>query len=99
LEQYLDAAAAGRLNGDRLRSLSLAIATQQLDLEESLVDSQRLAQRQATEAERGRQREGLLARLRDDWDRLSFSQRQELLRNVLERVVVRDDGIETLLRP
>lgn len=99
LEQYLDAAVSGRINGERLRSLSLALAAQQLDLEQSLAESQRLAQQQATEAERRRQREGSLARVRDDWDRLSFSQRQELLREVLDRVVVRDDGIETLLRP
>ncbi len=99
LEQFLDAAVAGRINGERLRGVGLALAAQQLELEQSLVDSQNLARQQATAAERRRQREGLLARLKDDWGRFSFSQRQDLLREILERVVVRDDGIETLLRP
>ncbi|HEU4758665.1 MAG TPA: recombinase family protein [Dehalococcoidia bacterium] len=98
LEQYLDAASAGRLSEERLRSLSLALASQQLELEEGLVESQRLAQQQATEAERRRQQEGLLASLEGDWERLTFGQRQELLREVLDRVVVRDDGIDVLLR-
>ena len=99
LEQYLDATASGRMNGERLRSLGLALAAQQLELEKGLAESQRLAQQQATEAERKHQRQESLTRLRDDWDRLSSSQRQELLRGLLDRVVVRDDGIETLLRP
>ncbi len=98
LEQCLDAAAAGRITEDRLRTLSLALAAQHLELEESLAESQRLAQQQATEAERRRRRERLLAGLRDDWQRLTFPQRQELLREILDRVIVRDDGIEALLR-
>ena len=80
LEQYLDAASAGRISEERLRTLSVGLATQQLELEEGLVESQRLAQQQATEAERRRQREQLLTSLRDDWERQGFAQRQELLR-------------------
>ena len=99
LEQHMDAAAAGRISGERLRSLGLALAAQQLQLEESLAESQRVVQQQATESERRRQREGFLARLREDWDRLPFSQRQELLREVLDRVVVHDEGVKALLRP
>ncbi len=99
LEQYLDAASAGRMSEERLRTLSVGLATQQLELEEGLVESQRLAQQQVTEAERRREREQLLTSLGDDWERLSFGQRQELLREMLDRVVVRDDGIEVLLRP
>ncbi len=99
LEQSLDAAVSGRINSERLRRLALALAAQQLDLEQSLAESQLLARQQATEAERKRQREAALVRLRDDWERLSFPQRQDLLRDILDRVVVRDDGIEALQRP
>ena len=99
LEQYLDAAASGQIEAEGLRSLGLTVAAQQLELEANLAASQRLAQQQATVADRKRQRQELFARLRDDWGRLPFSQRQELLRELLERVVVRDDDIETLMRP
>jgi len=99
LEQFLDGAVAGRINGERLRGLGLSLAAQQLEIEQSLAESQNLARQQATEAERRRQREGLLTRLGDEWGRLAFGQRQDLLRDILDRVVVRDDGIETRLRP
>lgn len=99
LQQHLDAAASGRLNFERLRSLGLALATEHLAAEEGLVETQRLSQQQATESERRQQRQRALARVREEWDRLAFPQRQELLREVLDRVIVRDDGIETLLRP
>jgi site-specific DNA recombinase len=99
LERYLDSTLAGRINGERLRFLSMALGTQQLELEERLAESQRSVQRELTEAERKRHRHDLLLRLRDDWSRLPFPQRQELLRVLLDRVVVRDDGIETLVKP
>ncbi len=99
LERHLDSTTSGRMNGERLRSLSLALATQQLELEEKLAEAQRLVQQEVTEAERRRQRQGVLVRLRDDWGRLPFPQRQELLRVLLDRVVVRDDSVETLVNP
>ncbi|MEE8369857.1 MAG: recombinase family protein [Dehalococcoidia bacterium] len=99
LERYLDSALDGQINGERLRSLSMVLGTQQLELEERLAESQRLVQQEMTEAERKRHRHDLLLRLRDDWSRSPFPQRQELLRVLLDRVVVRDDGIETLMKP
>jgi site-specific DNA recombinase len=99
LEQYLDSAAAGKLNMEKVRSLGLVLATEQLHLEDRLADSQRLAQQHATEAERGHQRDQLAERLRSEWDELSFTDRQDLLRDLLDRIVVRDDGLELVLRP
>ncbi len=99
LEQYLDAAASGALNAEKLRALGLAVGTEHLQLEEHLAESSRLAQQQATDSERRRRREQVLQRLQQDWDVLQFSERQELLREVLARIVVKDDSIETVLRP
>lgn len=99
LEQYLDSAAAGSLNMEKLRTLSVGIATDQLDLENKLLDSQRLAHKQATEGERRRQREGVLSQLRAEWENMAFGTRQDLLRELIERITVRDDGLEIVLRP
>lgn len=99
LEQYLDAAARGRLSRERFDSLSLALGAEQLSLEESVAEAERFAHQQASAAERVKRQERALARLRNEWERLPPAQRQALLRELLERVVVRDDGIRTLLRP
>jgi site-specific DNA recombinase len=99
LEQHLDAVTRGRLTRERFDSLSLALGTEQLALEDSLAEAERYAHQQATAAERDKRQEKALARLRSEWDRLPPPQRQALLRELLERVVVRDDGIRALLRP
>ncbi len=99
LEGYLDAAARGRLARDKLRSLSMAAATDRLALEEDLEATEVRARQHANVAERRRQREWARQRLCDEWDSLLFAERQELLRQVVERIVVTDDDIRTLLRP
>jgi hypothetical protein len=99
LEQFLDAAASGRLNGERLRSLSVEVASQRLTTEEALAERQRRAQMRATEAERRQHQRDALARCREQWDQLTFPERYELLRQLLERIVVRDEGIQVSLRP
>jgi hypothetical protein len=99
LEEYLDSAISGRLNQDKLRALGLIIASEQLQLEERLLESHRLAELRASEAQRRRQRELVMRRLRDQWSVLSFGERRDLIREVLERIVVKDDGIEMVLKP
>jgi DNA invertase Pin-like site-specific DNA recombinase len=99
LEEYLDSAISGRLNQDKLRALGLTIAGEQIQLEERLFESYRLAQIRASEAQRRRQHEMVMRRLRDDWSDLSFSERRDLIREVLERIVVKDDSIEMVIKP
>jgi small-conductance mechanosensitive channel len=99
LEGYLDSAARGRLSRERLRSLGVAAAADRLALEGALEETERRARQHATAAERRRQREWARQRLCDEWDSLPFGERQELLRQVVERVVVTDDEIRTFLRP
>ena len=41
----------------------------------------------------------MLTRLSDGWDELSFEARRALLADLIERVVVHDDRIQTILRP
>jgi hypothetical protein len=99
LEQYMDDAAMGNINREKLRALGLALASEQLQVEDHIVESSRVAQQQASETDRRSRRELLLDRLRDEWDQLAFPDQQELLRDIVSRIVVKDDGIETILRP
>jgi hypothetical protein len=99
LEQVLDAAASGRIDEERLRYLGLGVASEQLAAEEALAEGQRRAQQQATEAERRQHRRDALDRCRDQWEQLTFAERHDLLRELLERVVVRDDSVEVSARP
>ena len=39
-----------------------------------------------------------MARLREEWDELGFEQRRSLLRELVERITVYDDSVETVLR-
>lgn len=98
LQQYLDMAVAGSMNQEKLRNAGLAVAVEQLELEEKLLESQRLAERQATESERERQREEIVVRLSSDAGLLSLTTRRELLRQLLERIIVRDDGLEFVVK-
>ena len=50
-------------------------------------------------AARRRAQEQALLRLCDRWDSLDFTSRRSLLRDVVDRVVVADDGIKVQLRP
>lgn len=99
LEGYMEAAAKGRISADRMRKLGLASAADRLALEEALEEAEQRAAQQASAAERRRERERSLARLLDEWDALSFGDRQALLREVVDRVTVHDDGLRVLLRP
>lgn len=99
LEAYLDSAARGRLARERLRNLSMAVAAERLSLEETLEDTERRTRQHASASERRRRREWARERLFSEWHGLSFAERQELLRQVVERIVVTDDEVRTYLRP
>ena len=64
-----------------------------------LLAAERRVEEQASVAARRRAQEQALLRLCDRWDSLDFASRRSLLRDVVDRVVVSDDGIEVLLRP
>jgi hypothetical protein len=98
LEQYLDSAVGGNLNTEKLQSAAMALATQQLQLEDKLHEAHRVALLQASEEERRRYIEKTLRRLREEWDELSFEDKQELLREGLEKIVVTDADVNLVPR-
>jgi len=99
LERHMDAAARGRLSREKLQSLGIALAAERLDVEARLVAAERRVDEHASVAARRRAQEQALLRLSDRWDSLDFNSRRSLLRDVVDTVVVADDGIKVQLRP
>lgn len=99
LERHIDAAARGRLSREKLLSLGIALAAERLEMEARLARAERRVEEQASVAARRRAQEQALLRLYDRWDSLDFNSRRSLLRDVVDRIVVTDDGIQVLLRP
>jgi DNA invertase Pin-like site-specific DNA recombinase len=98
LEQYLDAAAGGTMNPEKLQTAAVAIATEQMQLEDRLVEANRAAQAQAGEEARRREIEKTIRRLREEWDEMPFAEKQDLMRESIERITVSDDEIQLQLR-
>lgn len=99
LEQCVDAGARGRLSREKMRALSLDLAAQRLETEERLLQAERRAREQASLAARERAQAQALDRLIATWDSLDFNSRRSLLREVVDRLIVRDDEVRVLLRP
>jgi site-specific DNA recombinase len=99
MDDQLTAAAKGRITREQLQNLSITTAAQRLRLEEELEEVERKVQEQQNATERSHGRRKALASLLDGWGSLAMGERQSLLREVLDRVVVRDEGIQVLLRP
>jgi len=99
LEQCMDAAVVGSIDAEKLRSLGLALATEQTQVEEHLQESHRVALQQANQSARRERHEAVLRRLQSSWDVISFADRQQALREVVAKIVVKDDDIEAVLRP
>jgi site-specific DNA recombinase len=99
LERHMDAAARGRLSREKLQSLGIALSTERLEVEGRLLAAERRVEEQASVAARRRAQEQALLRLCDRWESLDFPSRRLLLRDVVDRIIVADDGIQVLLRP
>jgi hypothetical protein len=83
---------------EKLQAIGLALAAEQLQVEESLAVTLRLAEQQASEGERHRRQEAVRARLASRWAELPVRERQEMLREILSQVIVADDMVELVFR-
>jgi chromosome segregation ATPase len=99
LDDQFAAAAKGRITREQLQKLSINTAAQRLELEEELEDVQQRILEQASASERLRGRQKALASLLDGWGALGMPEKQSLLREVIDRVVVHDDGTKVVMRP
>jgi len=99
LAQTLDAAAKEKLSREELRARGLSLALERLKTEEELEEAERRAESYTSTAERRRARAAARERLVSQWNGLVLNERRELLRSLLDRVVVGDDEVRLSLRP
>jgi len=94
LAQHLDEAASSTIDHEKLRSLCVSLGAEQLRIEQKLAEAIRRSEQVASEKETRRERQNKLKSLRERWDDFPFEEKQDLLRDVLEKIMVRDDGLE-----
>ena len=99
MEDQFAAAAKGRITHEQLQKLSTNTAAQWLELDEEREDIERRVQDQANAGDRLRGRRKALAALLDGWPALGMPEKQSLLREVVDRVVVHDEGIQVVMQP
>jgi len=99
LDEQLAAASKGKITREQLHKQSIATTSNRLRLEEQLEEIERKLQEQAGESERRRNRQRTLAELLDGWDTLGVNEKQSLLRELVDQVVVGDDGMQLALHP
>jgi hypothetical protein len=97
--QSLEAAARDDISRDALRSQGAALAEERLKLEEDLRDAEWRARNYASTAERRRTRTAALDILVTKWATLPFPDRQALLRELVDRILVTDDDVQVTLKP
>jgi site-specific DNA recombinase len=99
IARSLEAFRASRLGQDKLRTQGLALALERLKAEDDLRAAISRAETYASASYRRRARAEALSRLVTKWEALSLSERQELLRELVDRVVVREGAAQVHLRP
>jgi site-specific DNA recombinase len=99
LNRELEAAASDSISSERLRSNGLALAEERLRVEEELRDAEWRAEHYASAAERRRTRNAALEVLVAQWETLPLTDKQQLLREMVDQVRVSDAGARIVLRP
>ncbi len=99
LSEQLTRAAAGQLSRDRLRAIADSLVAEHQDAEEELRGHHDRASLQVSAIARRQHQERQVERIRGEWSRLSFAARQAMVRDLVEKVVVSDDEVTTVLRP
>ena len=99
LEEQFSAAAKNRISREQLHKLSITTAGDRLRIEEEMEDIERRVKDQTDASERIRARQKSLAVLLDGWEELAIEEKQTLLRELVDRVSVHDDGTQLVMRP
>ena len=99
LGRQLEAAAAGELTAEKLRSSGLSLAEERLRIEEELHDAEWRAEHYASASERRRTRNAALDMLVAQWETLPLPERQQLLREIVDQVRAGASGVRIIVRP
>jgi site-specific DNA recombinase len=95
----LEAAAAEKQGHDKLRSEGFALAEERLKVEEELRDAEWRSEHYASAAERRRTRNAALDLAVSQWETLSLVEKQQLLRELIDHVEVKDEETKVVLKP
>jgi DNA invertase Pin-like site-specific DNA recombinase len=95
----LDAVANSRLSKESMRSQGLNLATERLRVEEELRRAEWKVENYSSAASRRQARTRAFERLVNDWETLPFLEKQTLLREIVDQIVVDDDGGRIALKP
>lgn len=99
LGRELEAAAYDSANSERLRDKGGALAEERLRAEEELRDAEWRAEHYSSAAERRRTRNVALNVLVTAWEKLPMEDKQQLLRELIDRILVGDGNVELVLKP
>ncbi|MPZ48376.1 MAG: hypothetical protein GEU75_03530 [Dehalococcoidia bacterium] len=99
LSRSLEAAAGVKLSSEKLRTQGMPLAEERLKAEEELRDAEWRAEHYSSAVERRRTRNAALELLVSQWETLDLSERQQLLRELVEQVKVSDEDVQVLLKP
>lgn len=98
LSEQLNQHAENRISRHQFRAAANALVRERRRASEELRAQEQRASVHAFEVEQRKHLDRQIERIRDNWDELSFDARQSALRELVERVIVRDDSITTVLR-
>ena len=99
LSRYLEQAASGKGDSEKLRAQGLDLAEERLKVEEELRDAEWRSEHYAFATERRRERQAALDLLVGQWSDLPVPEGQQLLKELIENVMVTDEEVSLTLRP
>lgn len=91
--------AQGRMSHDGFRAEGMLLAEERLRLEDEVRNAEWRAEHYSSAAERRKARNAALERLVQRWHSLALAEHQELLREVVDQVVVTGQELKVTLRP
>lgn len=97
--RVMEDAAGAKITREKLRSQGMALAEERLRLEDEIRAVEWRAEHYASAAERRKARNSALESLVSRWESLPITEHQELLREVVDQVVVSSDDLKVVLRP
>jgi len=98
LRRYLDQAAQGVVSLEELGTMGRELVRERRFLEQRLALIEAEERQEITHEQRQEYTFEALGEFRERWDIIGFSARRALLQYVIDRIVVYDDNVETLLR-
>lgn len=98
IEACMDAAARGRVTADQAHGLGVKLAGERLAVDDALEQLERRLGRRLNGAQRAAAQLEGLQRLAGEWETMTFEDRQGLVRDVVSRIDVQDDGLTVSLQ-